>query len=63
MCQDCCIPFDYESACVSPYGVQNMNGNAMEWVLDWMDDDDDHSWCAMGCTDPEPTTGARPNWQ
>jgi formylglycine-generating enzyme required for sulfatase activity len=37
-----------------------MLGNASEWILDWMDDGDDHSWCSEGCTDPEPREGARP---
>ena len=37
-----------------------MLDNAVEWVLDWMDDGDDHSWCSEGCTDPEPREGARP---
>ena len=37
-----------------------MYGNANEWVLDWKDDDADHSWCSEGCEDPAPREGLRP---
>ncbi|MCK9461761.1 MAG: formylglycine-generating enzyme family protein [Proteobacteria bacterium] len=59
VCQDpCCIPFeDAITNCPSPFGVKEMYGNAQEWVLDHMDDESDHSWCAGGCTDPAPRTG------
>ena len=59
-CADpCCIPFDdeYAGGCESPIGSRGMYGNAAEWVLDHMDDDSDHSWCAGGCTDPAPRKG------
>jgi formylglycine-generating enzyme required for sulfatase activity len=59
----CDIPWNVDSTgsgCWSPNGVADMLDNAHEWVLDWMDDGDDHSWCAGGCTDPEPREGARP---
>ena len=59
----CDIPFLVGSpgiGCWSPNGVADMLGNAHEWVLDWMDDGDDHSWCSEGCTDPEPREGKRP---
>ena len=46
------------SACKSPFGVQNMVGNAEEWVADKLAGD--HSWCADGCTDPPPTQGEKP---
>jgi formylglycine-generating enzyme required for sulfatase activity len=56
----CCIPFGPDTSCPSPYGVHTMLGNAEEWVLDWADDTDDHSWCAAGCTDPVPRQGEMP---
>ena len=59
----CDIPFQVDSpitGCWSPLGVADMLDNAGEWVLDWMDDGDDHSWCAGGCTDPDPTEGEKP---
>ncbi len=59
----CDIPFPVDSettGCWSPHGVADMLGNAGEWVLDWMDDGDDHSWCSGGCTNPEPREGAIP---
>ncbi len=59
----CDIPFGVDSpivGCWSPHGVADMLDNAHEWVLDWMDDGDDHSWCAEGCTDPDPREVARP---
>ena len=60
----CGIPFtghyDEGMGCWSPYGVADMIGNASEWVLDWMDDGDDHSACAPSCSDPMPTEGAKP---
>jgi len=58
-CQDhCCIPFeDTITNCPSPFGVKEMYGNAAEWVLDHLDDDSNHSWCAGGCTDPAPRQG------
>ena len=60
----CAIPFQGVDSpgtgCWSPHGVADMLGNASEWVLDWMDDGDDHSWCSEGCTDPEPREGAIP---
>ena len=50
----CCSPDEDEnlSECNSPFDVRGMYGNAMEWVLDGLDED--HSWCAGGCTDPPP---------
>ncbi len=59
----CTIPFHVDSpisGCWSPHEVADMLDNAHEWVLDWMDDGDDHSWCAGGCTDPQPREGAKP---
>jgi formylglycine-generating enzyme required for sulfatase activity len=65
LCFDPCgIPFtghyDEGMGCWSPTGVADMLGNASEWVLDWMNDGDDHSACADGCSDPGPTGGAKP---
>jgi len=51
----CCFPYPPEIAgesCLSPFGVNGMYGNAGEWVAD--EEDEDHSWCAGGCVDPEP---------
>jgi formylglycine-generating enzyme required for sulfatase activity len=56
----CCIPFGPDTSCPSPYGVHTMLGNAEEWVLDWASDSDDHSFCAAGCTDPQPRQGQMP---
>ena len=59
----CDIPFHVISpitGCWSPLGGADMLDNAHEWVLDWMDDGDDHSWCSAGCIDPDPREGARP---
>lgn len=59
-CSQCCLPFPYYSAgsCDSQFGVEQMYGNAHEFVLDWLDNG--HEWCAEGCTDPEPTEGTYP---
>ncbi len=59
----CTIPFQVDSpitGCWSPLGVADMLDNAHEWVLDWMDDGDDHSWCSAGCIDPDPREGEIP---
>ena len=48
------------NTCDSPYGIKNHMGNAHEWVLDWMDEDADHSNIVDGTQDPEPSTGERP---
>jgi hypothetical protein len=38
-----------------------MTGNSAEWVLDRKNEiNDGHTWCAEGCTDPEPRDGAMP---
>ncbi len=60
--EHCCMPYSDEhiAKCYSPLGVHAMYGNASEWVLDWMDDGDDHSWCADGCTASAPRTGVCP---
>lgn len=54
---NCCYPLSPEEAgekCPSPFGVNGMYGNAGEWTAD--EAGADHSWCADGCTDPEPVS-------
>ncbi len=57
---ECCIPLDQENTCQSPFGIINHMGNATEWVLDWMDDDDDHSAIENGTLNPAPSDGELP---
>ncbi|MCP4605545.1 MAG: hypothetical protein GY847_34325, partial [Proteobacteria bacterium] len=59
---NCCIPFEMSVwSCRSPARLLGLMGNAAEYVLDWRDESGgDHSWCANGCTDPEPRTGELP---
>ncbi len=58
--EDCCLPVNVPNTCESPFGILDHMGNAHEWVLDWMYDDDDHSAIVNGTVDPMPTSGERP---